>query len=332
MTLPSPRLAPPHALIRRRVIQSLGLLTAAPWLVRADPDAAVLPLPLPLHVRELVNHIGTSVADVTRSATFYSHLFQGGTLLGQEKPALRYEINFHPGALSIGPLRSGTSEGGEQTHPYIDHFCITTHPFDAAAWRARLDEEKLRHFAGGSFVVIGGISVQLLGGRAAPAPGAQHAPGAQRASGANPAASATRSARQTPPPPAAAGGFKPMPPLVTGRSIVSPHGFEHLMLHVADLDASARLFERLFGLAPHTPSPGQRLFQLADIRLALRQAPSGERPSIKAFAIRVAAFDPGRVRTALEGLGARVGPLEKSAHRTILRFADPDGIDCELWG
>lgn len=325
MILPSPRPAPSHALVRRRVIQSLGLLTAAPWIARAEPGAAVSPLPLPLHVRELVNHIGTSVADVTRSATFYSHLFQGGTILGQEKPALRYEINFHPGALSIGPLRSaGTSGGGEQTHPYIDHFCITTHPFDAAAWRARLDEEKLRHFAGGSFVVIGGISVQLLGGRAAPAPGAQHARSA------NPAASATRSAGQSPPP-GAAGGFKPMPPLVTDRSIVSPHGFEHLMLHVADLDASAQLFERLFGLTPHSPSPGQRLFQLADVGLELRQASSGERPSIKAFAIRVAAFDPGRVRAALEGLGARVAPLEKSAHRTILRFADPDGIDCELW-
>jgi catechol 2,3-dioxygenase-like lactoylglutathione lyase family enzyme len=301
-----------HALMRRRVIQSLGLLTAAPWLARAEPTAAASPLRLPLHPTQLINHIGTSVPDVTRSATFYSHLFQGGAIFGQEKPALRYEINFHPGALSIGPLRS--QGAGAPRHPYIDHFCIVARPFDAAAWRARLAEENLRNFAGGSFVVIGGISVQLFGGRAGPPRTAAHASGPPR-----------RTA-----PAAAAGGFQPMTPLFSGRSIVSPHGFEQLTLHVADLDSSAAIFERLFGLSAHAPSPGLRLFQLADHRLELRQARSGERPSIKAFAIRVAPFDPGRVREALEGLGARVEPLDTDANRTVLRFADPDGIDCEL--
>ena len=320
MASPSPmRLQSMHALMRRRVIQSLGLLTAAPWLARAEPSPAASPLPLPLHVRELVNHIGTSVPDVTRSATFYSHLFQGGTILGQVKPALRYEINFHPGALSIGPLRSAGAAGqSEETHPYIDHFCIATQPFDATAWRKRLVEEKIRNFAGGSFVVIGGVSVQLIGGRAERPPGAERAGSAQRPAGAKP-------------PAAAAGGFNPMPALFNGKPIVSPHGFEHLTVHVADLDASAALFTRLFGLAAHAPSPGARNFRVADIRLELREAPSGERPSIKTFAIRVAAFDPSRVRAALEELGAKVEPVETSGERKILRFADPDGIECELW-
>lgn len=313
MTRPTlPRLDSMQALSRRRMIQRLGLLTAAPWLARAAPHSAEAPLALPLHVRELVNHIGTSVVDVTRSATFYSRLFQGGTLLGQEKPALRYEINFHPGALSIGPLRSagaGPAGAAAGTHPYIDHFCILARPFDAAAWRARLDEEKLRNFAGGSFVVIGGISVQLFGGRArvskTPRPAA--APAA-----------------------AAGGGFKPMKPLFEGRSLVTPRGFDHLTLHVADLDASAALFERLFGLTPRAPSPGLRAFEVGDTRLALREATSGERPTIEAFAIRVAPYDAGRVGAALEELGAKVEPLDKTARRTILRFADPDGIHCEL--
>ena len=294
-----------RVLDRRRVIQSLGLLTAAPWLARAESTSPATPLPLPLHVRELVNHIGTSVADVTRSATFYSHLFQSGTILGQEKPALRYEINFHPGALSIGPLRA--SGAGAATQPYIDHFCILASPFDAAAWRARLDAEKLQHFAGGSFVVIGGVSVQLFGGRAAPPP------------------SKTRPAG------AAGGGFKPMAPLFSGQPIVSPHGFEHLTLDVADLDSSAALFERLFGLTPQAPTSGLRVFRVADIRLELREARSGERPRIKGFAIRVAPYDPGRVRAALEDLGAKVETSERSRQRMSLRFADPDGISCELW-
>jgi catechol 2,3-dioxygenase-like lactoylglutathione lyase family enzyme len=300
-----------HASMRRRVIQSLGLLTAAPWLARAESTAAASPLTLPLRVRELVNHIGTSVPDVTQSATFYSHVFQGGTIFGQEKPALRYEINFHPGALSIGPFMSAGA--GEERPPYIDHFCIATQPFDATALRARLVEEKVRNFAGGSFVVIGGISVQLIGGRAAPPPGAQ------------------RPAAPRPPAAAGGGGFKPMAPLYNGQSIVSPRGFEHLTVHVADLDASSALFERLFGLTPHAPSPGLRLFRVADIRLELHEAPSGQRPIIKTFAIRVAPFDPGRVRAALEELGAKLEPVETSGNRMILRFADPDGINCELW-
>src|SRR6185437_9347 len=279
------------------------------------------PLPLPLNVRELVNHIGTSVPDVTRSATFYSHLFQGGTIPGQEKPALRYEINFHPAALSIGPLMP--ARAGEETHPYIDHFCLLTEPFDATAWRARLVEEKVRNFASGSFVVIGGISVQLLGARAGRPPAAEHAGGARRAPAAKPAAGAT------PPAPAGGGGFKPMAPLFNGQPLVSPHGFEHLTLHVADLDAAAALFERLFGLIPHAPSPGLRLLRVAHVRVELRQAPSSERPSIKTFAIRVAPLDHGRVRSALEDLGAKVEPTETSSKRTILRFTDPDGINCE---
>lgn len=306
-----------RALSRRRLIQSLGLLSTAPWLARAETSSGAAPLPLPLHPRELVNHIGTSVPDVTRSATFYSRLFQGGALLGQEKPALRYEINFRPGALSIGPLRSDGAGGGAASggtgsqgtgtdrRPYIDHFCIMARPYDAAAWRARLDEEKLRHFAGGSFVVIGGISVQLLGARA------------ERAAGRSP-------------PAAAAGGFKPMAPLFNGPSIVTPRGFDHLTLHIADLDASAATFKKLFGVTPQAPSRGLRVFQVGDIRLELREAQSAERPSIKVFAIRVAPYDPGRVRAALEELGAKVEPPEQSRNRTILRFADPDGIDCEL--
>lgn len=292
---------------RRRLIQSLGLLTAAPWLARAEPTPDAAPLRLPLHLTQLVNHIGTSVPDVTRSATFYSHVFQGGRLLGQEKPALRYEIEFHPGSVSIGPLRTGTAE----THPYIDHFCLIARPFDAAAWRARLAEEMVRDFAGGSFVVIGGISVQLFGGRTEPPAGK---PSTQRKS-----------------PPAAAGGFSPMAPLYAGESLVRPHGFEHLTLHVADLEASAALFEKLFGLTAKAPSSDVRLLQLEDTRIELRRIASGERPGIETFAIRVAAFDPGRVREALEGLGAKPGPIEKTAKRTILRFADPDGIECELW-
>jgi catechol 2,3-dioxygenase-like lactoylglutathione lyase family enzyme len=307
MTPSPPRLdaAPPSTTRRRLLKQGLGILAAAPWLADAATTAAS-PLRLPLHLVQLVNHIGTAVPDVAKSATFYSHLFDGARILGQRKPALRYEINFFPGALSIGPLSAAA--GGPKEHALIDHFCVVAQPFDGAAWRARLDRDQVRYFAGGSFVNIGGVAVQLFGARV-------------------PTAKGKRGAGKAPP----GGGFAPMPPLYTGQPLVKAHGFEHLMLHVSDLRAASGRFRTLFGLTPLESSPGRIFFRVGTVRVGLEQAASGEKPGIAAFAIKVAAFDPGRVGQALEALGARVEPAERSGKRTILRFADPDGIRSELW-
>ncbi|HUN26481.1 MAG TPA: hypothetical protein VMU67_09240 [Steroidobacteraceae bacterium] len=283
---------------RRSLLVGLGALAATPWLAIAADRPGVQPLRLPLRLRELVNHIGISVTDVTRSATFYSHLFEGHGILGQDTPALRYEIDFHPGALSIGALRAAAGAGG--VRPFIDHFCVAAQPFDAAAWRARLDEEKVRYFAHGTFVEIGDIPVQLIGGRS---------PGTHK--------------------PPAGGGFKPMPPLYTGRPLVTAHGFERVTLHVADLESSSALITRLFGLVARKSASGEVFYRVGAIRLALRLTAPAEKPGIASYAIRVERFDPARLTDALGELGATVHPPQGSI-RGVLRFADPDGIECEL--
>lgn len=305
-------LPPDHArTTRRALLQSLGVLAAVSGIALADSASAeprtgatgassAAPLSLPLRLDQLVNHIGSSVPDVVRSATFYSHLFEGGELHGQEKPELRYSINFHPGALSIGPL-SG-APGGEP-HAYIDHFCVHVLPYDAAAWRARLDREGIRYTAGGSFVDIGGISVQLSGARRRVVPGKR---------------------------PSGDGGFQPMAPLYRGEPLVQARGFENVMLHIADLDASAALFRRLFGLVPHRTSAEQIFFQVGATRLGLRQAAPGVKPSIASFGIKVAKLDAARVGEKLEALGATVQPVERAEMTRVLRFTDPDGIQAEL--
>ncbi len=294
---------------RRLFLKSCGALAAAPWATRLVAAPAATPLQLPLHLRQLINHIGISVADVTKSATFYSHLFDGSKISGQEKPSLRYIISFYPGEMSVGDLRGAA--GGAQTQALIDHFCVAAEPYDPAAWRARLDQEGIRYFAGGSFVDIDSIPVQLVGGRIAPRPRPSGAP------------------RR--PPPAGGGGFMPMPPLYTGQPLVKAHGFEHVMLHVSDLDASAAAFQKLFGLAPHPSSASEVFFNVGAVRLGLRKASSGEKPSIASYAIKVEKFDRSRVADGLEALGAKVEPAERRERRTVLRFADPDGIQCELW-
>lgn len=293
---------------RRLFLQSCGALVATPWLTRAVAAAAVEPLQLPLHLRQLINHIGISVPDVTKSATFYSHLFDGARIVGQEKPSLRYVISFYPGQMSVGDLRGAA--GGAQMQALIDHFCVATEPYDPAAWRARLDQDGIRYFARGSFVDIDGIAVQLTGGRRRAAPS-----GAAR--------------RRTPPP--AGGGFKSMPPLYTGQPLVKAHGFEHVMLHVTDLDASVATFRKLFGLAPHQSGAAEVFFSVGAVRLGLRKAADGEKPSIASYAIKVEKFDRSQVSEGLEALGAKVEPSEGRERRSVLRFADPDGLRCALW-
>ncbi|MGB6452785.1 MAG: VOC family protein [Steroidobacteraceae bacterium] len=299
----NPYSAFPHT-TRRVFLQTCGALAAAPWAARAVADTAAAPLQLPLHLTQLVNHIGISVTDVTKSATFYSHLFDGSKISGQEKPSLRYIINFYPGAMSVGDLRGAA--GGAQTQPLIDHFCVAAEPYDPAAWRARLDQEGFRYFAGGSFVNIDSIPVQLVGGRRSAAP-------------------------RRPPPAGGGGGFMPMPPLYTGQPLVKAHGFEHVMLHVSDLDASTAAFRKLFGLVPHKSGASEVFFSVGAVRLGLRKAADGEKSSIASYAIKVAKFDRSRVSDGLEALGAKVEPAAARERRTVLRFADPDGIKCELW-
>lgn len=298
---------------RRSFLQSCGALAATPWLERAVAAPAVAPVQLPLRLTQLVNHIGISVPDVTKSATFYSHLFDGPKIVGQEKPSLRYVIGFYPGEMSIGDLKGAA--GGAQTQALIDHFCVAAQPFDLAAWRARLAQEGIRSFAGGTFVDVDGIPVQLVGGRSSTARRRRPPAGAPPAGGGG----------------GGGGGFKPMPPLYTGQPLVQAHGFERVMLHVSDLDASAATLRKLFGLTPHRSGAAEVLFRVGAVGLGLRKAADGEKPNIASYAIKVEKFDRSQVSEGLEALGAKVEPPDRAEHRTVLRFADPDGIGCELW-
>lgn len=306
---------------RRHLLQGLGALAAAPWLVHADAAAAataagVAPLHLPLHLSQMVNHIGISVTDVKRSATFYSHLFAQPHLLGQEKRALRYLIDFNPGSVSIGPL--ATTGPGAHAHPFIDHFAVSAQPFNLAAWRARLTALSVPYFAGGTFVNLNGVDLQLLGGRA----GTPH---------------------RRPPKGAAPGGFMPMTPLYAGEPLLKAHGFERVTLAMANLGAATETLRTLFGLAPHRTDSGQVFFRIRGIELRLDHAPDGV-SRIASFAIKVEPFDKAKVGEALTALGATLphargpapGPFGRRTaplvgNPAVLAFSDPDGIACELW-
>lgn len=313
------------SLTRRRLVQGFGVLAAAPWFAGAAETArsGVAPLALPLALRQIVNHIGISVPDVVASARFYSHVFDGPKLLGQAKPALRYSIGFYPGAMAIGGLSASdpSAPGGLPVpapsearsgapHAFIDHFCMAAAPFDLAAWRARLDAERLRFFARGTFVEVAGIPVQLLGG---------HEPSSHPAGAVAPKG-------------AAGGGFHPMPPLYSGAPLVQAHGFAFVSLHVSELHEATTLFRKLFGLTAPRATRGGLAFSLGDIELRLEQAADPEKARIASYGIRVARFDRSKLAEQLTALGATIKATSGRENRGLLRFADPDGIECELSG
>ena len=258
---------------------------------------------LPLKIQTLCGHIGVSVPDVTRSALFYSNVFGGDNVTGEKKPFLRYMINLsgsgvklgEGGGVAIGKL--GTLGSVGQTRPLIDHYCLNAEPFDNAAWQARLAAEGLKSVGHGVFIDIDGIAVQIAGGEGGEA--------------------------------LAAGEIEVMEPLYTGEPLIRPKGYEHIMLHVVDVEKSAAFYSKMFGLTNAKRESGIVWFSDGATRLALKQVGANEKPNIHHYAVRVPAFDRAKIASGLTALGAKVQAVEESRH--AIRFADPDGLVVELW-
>jgi catechol 2,3-dioxygenase-like lactoylglutathione lyase family enzyme len=303
-----PRVAGRSAQISRRTALAMLGLAIAPefgsraWAQAAGPEAT--PLPLPLKIQRICGHLGVSVPDVTKSALFYSKVFGGESVSGEQKPFLRYMINLEGGPLRLGEGggvaigKLGTLGSVGQTKPLIDHFCLNAAPFDDAAWRARLKVEGLVYHAQGVFSDIDNIAVQISG-----------AQGGESLS---------------------AGEIERMPPLYTGAPLVHPKGYAHIMVHVSNLERSVRFYEKMFGLKVARRSAGVVYFSDGETELALKQVAAGEKPNIHHYAVKVPAFDHAKVSRGLTALGAVVTPAKDEAPH-ILRFADPDGLIVELW-
>ena len=120
----------------------------------AEPTAAQVAAALPLDTLGL-EHIGTVVPDVTRSALFFSRVFNPVLYKERDEP-LRYYVTLDPGYIALGSRAN-------EARAFIDHDCALLERYDRAAMAKRLEAEGL---PAGRFGVIpdpDGLGLQLLG-------------------------------------------------------------------------------------------------------------------------------------------------------------------------
>ena len=83
--------------------------------------------------------------------------------------------------------------------------------------------------------------------------------------------------------------------LVEVAPLVSPIGFDSILLKVADVRRSSDFYSHFFNTA-RAPEKGQVAFQAADTQIVLRPVGTGESPGVERYTMRVAAFDRAKVR------------------------------------
>jgi catechol 2,3-dioxygenase-like lactoylglutathione lyase family enzyme len=150
----------------RRAVLAAGVAAAACAVVRSamaqpagrapapEPTAAQVAGALPLDTLGL-EHIGTVVPDVTRSARFFSRVFNPVLYKERDEP-LRYYVTLDPGYIALGSRAN-------EPRAFIDHDCALLKSYDRAAMAKRLEADGL---PGGRFGVIpdpDGLGLQLLG-------------------------------------------------------------------------------------------------------------------------------------------------------------------------
>jgi catechol 2,3-dioxygenase-like lactoylglutathione lyase family enzyme len=295
---------------RRNFLCSLGATVAAarfaPRGVLAQTGdaagAATTPLELPLKLQRIIDHIGISVPDVHRSAQFFSRLFGGSNVTGEQQPYLRYFIDLpafangrNPNHIAVGQL--GTLGSTGQTRALIDHICLAAEPYSDAAWRARLKTEGLTYQSSGVFIDPDGIAIQVRG-----------AVGGESLS---------------------VGTVVKLPPLYAGTPLVTAEGFDHVILRVPDVEKSSALYQKLFGLAPQQRA-SRVFFSDGSTALGLQKVKAGEKPGYESCGLRVRRFERQQLARELKQLQASILPAESDDTERVLRFADPDGIKFTL--
>lgn len=181
--------------------------------------------------------------------------------------------------------------GGNATAPAkIDHVCALVENYNAAEMRKSLDEAGLKTGGVGMVPDPDGFRLQLLG---------------------------------TP------GGLAkttiPAGRVVPGPGIVTPVGLDHIVLTVADLDATTAFYRHFFGMeSQRTKSPARVWFDIAGTRLGLE---TGKQPGVDHFCVKVTGLDRRATPEKLKALGVEIAP---SNDEGLLRFRDPDGMLVEL--
>ena len=116
--------------------------------------------------------------------------------------------------------------------------------------------------------------------------------------------------------------FAPDAVVLRGEPLFRPTGIEHVLLNVADPEASARFYEKVFG--PVSQRNNNRIwFRVGRSRIGLLHTPEGQRPGVNHFCVSAQPFNYDAAVARLAALGARVEPPELPGAPS---FRDPDGM------
>ena len=116
--------------------------------------------------------------------------------------------------------------------------------------------------------------------------------------------------------------FVPDAVVLPDNALFRPTGIEHVLLNVADPDASARFYEKVFG--PVAVRNNNRVwFRVGRSRIGLLKTPEGQRPGVNHFCVSAEPFNYDAVVARLAALGAKVEPPELPGAPS---FRDPDGM------
>lgn len=277
---------------------SLPLLGSAPLLGQA-PQSGLLPINTPK-----IDHLDVIVPDVAASARFYMGVFNTTLHAQPFQGGFRYFVLFGdlPANRQVGYLAIGDSRG---RGTYIGHFCTSifdyrqnsaaiTSALVEAVDKAGLGKLTIGSGPGGIFSDPDGIEIQFL-----------------------------------PAPDTLVTVAVPSDLVEANKGLVTPKGVDHVLLHVSDLEKGVRFYRILYGKeASRQKNPDRVWFQIGDTRLGLEQTPSGQKPRIAHFGVKVAAFERGAVVAGLTKLGAEV--IASPDEPDVVRFRDRDGNSVEL--
>lgn len=116
--------------------------------------------------------------------------------------------------------------------------------------------------------------------------------------------------------------------VTTEPAALIPIGLDHIMVAVTDVDQSAAHYRKLLGVEESRERNPQRVwFKLADTKLGLEAAPSGQKPHFSHFCVKVAGFDRATAMARLQKLGVKV---DEGTEKGTLRFRDLYNLPVEV--
>jgi len=283
---------------RRTFLTGIGSLAGIPLLNAFAQGQAPAAPALPLKNLGL-EHLDILVPDTAASAKVYMRIFR--TKLHEQpfQGGIRYFILLGdlPQNRQVGYIAIG-AQGNRPTS--IGHYCALAERYDRAGVASALQAAGFSSGTGGGFGMLpdpDGIELQLFQ---------------------PPAGLVTAAVPSTLP--------------VESNGLVKPLGVDHVLLHVSDIEKSLPYYHLVYGANIKTTrqsNPDRLWIQLeANTRIGLQKVPTGQKPRIDHYCIKVAAFDRDAVTRGLQQIGLKVIPSADEPE--AVRFTDNYEITVEL--